>query len=215
MVTACLVDVYDTILTTDIKTRVRVLASLVDTDPALWLEEWLKTTDERSRGELSIAGAITRVLRACGVAPRAGLAAELARMDTDLLIQTTRVYDDTAGFFGVLRSAGIKTALVSNCSLNTRQMLEHVGVVTLADSVILSCEVGSIKPDPGIYVSALQALRVAPADAVMVDDHASFCAGAEAVGVRGIQIARPDLGKPVMDAGFPVIRSLLDVPPLL
>ncbi len=55
---------------------------------------------------------------------------------------------------------------------------------------MLSCEVGSAKPSPEIYVTALADLGVAAADAVFIDDQPTFCMGAEAVGVRPIQIAR-------------------------
>ena len=60
----------------------------------------------------------------------------------------------------------------------------------LVDAVVLSCEVGSAKPSPEIYVTALADLGVAAADAVFIDDQPTFCMGAEAVGVRPIQIVR-------------------------
>ena len=91
-------------------------------------------------------------------------------------------------------------ALVSNCGDSTRALLDYLGVIPLADAVVLSCEVGSMKPSPDIYLTALDDLGVAAADAVMIDDQPGFCAGAEAVGVRAIQIVRPELdgrGPPV------------------
>jgi len=81
--------------------------------------------------------------------------------------------------------------------------------------VILSCEVGSVKPSGEIYISALEELGVAAADAVMIDDQPGFCVGAEAVGVRAIQITRGDLDGQVSGAGFPVVRSLPEVAGLL
>jgi putative hydrolase of the HAD superfamily len=98
-------------------------------------------------------------------------------------------------------------------------MLESLGVTELADAVILSCEIGSVKPSPEIYLTALEDLGVAAADAVMIDDQPAFCAGAEAVGVRAIRMVRGDPGAQAAaaaaEAHFPVVRSLLDVPPLL
>ena len=49
----------------------------------------------------------------------------------------------------------------------------------------------------------------------MIDDQPGFCAGAEAVGVRAIQIVRPELDGQVSRSAFPLVRSLLDVPALL
>jgi putative hydrolase of the HAD superfamily len=216
MVRACLVDVYDTSLTAGFAARMRVLAEFAGADPGTWLRGWAETGEDRSRGKLSMADSIARALQACGIEPRPALVGELVRREAGLLRDDARRYDDTAVFFGELRSRGILSALVSNCSQSTRQMLEHLGMVALADSVILSCEVGWLKPSPEIYLSALTELAVAPADAVMIDDQASFCAGAEALGIRAIQIARPGPGKPAPpDSGFPVVTSLLDVPALL
>lgn len=216
MVRACLVDVYDTILTGDFPARVLALAALAGAEPGAWLREWSETDADRGQGTLSMADAFARTLRACGIEPRPALVGELVSREAEFLLEGARLYDDTVDFFGTLRSRGILTALVSNCSPNTRQMLDHLGMVALADSVILSCEAGWLKPAPEIYQRALSSLGVAPADAVMIDDHARFCAGAEAVGMRAIQIARPDLGRPApRDRGFPVVRSLMDVPQLL
>jgi HAD superfamily hydrolase (TIGR01509 family) len=207
-VRACLVDVYDTILSDNFKARVGALTRLADVDFDRWLEEWDKTLDDRGRGKLTLAESFTRTLLACGIEPTPALVSELVRRDAELLLDGSRVYDDTAPFFAALRAHGIASALVSNCSQSTRPMLERRGLVQLADSVILSFEVGSVKPSPEIYLSALEELGVAPADAVMIDDQARFCAGAQAVGIRAIQIARADLGKPVTGSGFPVVRTL-------
>ena len=112
------------------------------------------------------------------------------RRDEDYTYAHTRLYDDTVPFLAWLRSQGLLIALVSNCADTTRALLEHLGVIPLVDAVVLSCEVGSAKPSPEIYVTALEDLGVAAADAVFIDDQPRFCVGAEAVGVRPIQIAR-------------------------
>ena len=221
MVTACLVDVYDTILNSDFGPRLQALTALIGVEPATWAAEWFKTGTERGRGKLSMADSFARTLRACGIAPSGALVDSLVSKDAELLRDGSHLYDDSAEFLGKLRSRGIGIALVSNCSQSTRQMLEHLGVIALTDAAILSCEVGSLKPSPEIYLDALEALGAAPADAVMVDDQARFCTGAEAVGVRAIQISRDDPiapdgpgdhgspgGQPP-DPGFPVVRTLL------
>lgn len=138
------------------------------------------------------------------------MVSDLLRMDAELAREHVRLFDDTVPFLTELRSRGVLIALVSNCGDTTRRLLEELGVIPLADSVILSCEVGSAKPSPEIYFSALEDLGVAATDAVMIDDQPSFCVGAEAVGVRAIQIVRRDLDGQLPRPGFPVVRSLLD-----
>jgi putative hydrolase of the HAD superfamily len=215
VVNACLVDVYDTIVNSDYEPRLRAMSALTGVDADTWMREWVKTGTQRGRGELSLAESFAVTLLGCGIDPRQELVSELVAMDARLLREDSRLYDDVVAFFGKLRSRGIVIALVSNCTENTRPMLAELGVLALVDATALSFEVGSLKPSPEIYLSARDALGVAAADAVMVDDQAKFCAGAEAVGIRAIQIVRANHHGEIANAGFPVVSSLLDVLELL
>jgi putative hydrolase of the HAD superfamily len=214
-VVACLVDVYDTIVNSDFEPRVRAVSALAGVDTDVWMREWAKTGDERGRGKLSMADSFALTLPVCGVDPTPELVSALVATDARVLHEDSRLYDDAVPFFGKLRSRGIGIALVSNCSDNARSMLEKLGVLALVDAAVLSCEVGSLKPSREIYLSALDDLGVAAADAVMIDDQVRFCVGAEAVGIRAIQIVRANHHGEIADSGFPVVRSLLDTLPLL
>jgi putative hydrolase of the HAD superfamily len=216
-VRGALVDVYDTILKSVFTERVMALAGPLGIDVEDWLAEFVKTRDERDRGKLSTAAAFDRALRGCGIEPTDGLVEDLMRRDTEFSYAHTRLYDDTVPFFSWLREQGTLIALVSNCADTTRGLLEHLGVIPLVDAVVLSCEVGSMKPSPEIHVTALADLGIAAADAVFIDDQPAFCLGAESVGVRPIQIARDGVNGVTDSAGwdFPVVRSFVDVPPLL
>jgi putative hydrolase of the HAD superfamily len=215
MVRACLVDVYDTIVYSQFDGRLRALAKSAGIDPGDWLAAWMTTRAERDLGTLTIAGSIARTLRACGIEPEPSLVDDLVSKDAELLREQVRVFGDSVPFLTGLRAGGVRIALVSNCGDTTRQLLDYLGLIPLADAVVLSCEIGAMKPSPEIYHTALDDLGVAAADAVMIDDQPSFCAGAEAVGVRAIQILRPELDGHVPRSAFPVVRSLQDVPPLL
>ena len=221
-VKGCLVDVYDTILSSDFDARMRAVIQYAGADPGTWSAEWLRTRADRDRGRLSYAASLAMALRAGGVDPRPELLADVLRFDAQQVRDRTLLYDDTVPFLTQLRSRGILIALVSNCGDTTRPLLQRLGVIELADAVVLSCEIGAMKPSPEIYFTALEDLGVAAADAVMIDDQPAFCAGAEAVGVHAIQIARggpagrPQLAQPSPDGqGFPLVRSLLDAVPLL
>lgn len=212
---ACLIDVYDTILYSQFESRLRDLAEFAGVDPGDWLAAWLQTRTERDRGKISVADSFAQSLAACGVEPAPGLVAAIARKDTELLRERVSLFADSVPFLTGLRAGGMAIALVSNCGDTTRELLDERGVIPLADAVVLSCEVGSVKPSPEIYLTALEELGVPAADAVMIDDQPGFCAGAEAVGVRAIQILRPELNGQVPRSVFPVVGSLLEVPPLL
>jgi putative hydrolase of the HAD superfamily len=223
---ACLVDVYDTILRSVFVERVTTLADTLGVSVEDWLAELEKTRLDRDRGKLTTAAAYDQALRGLGIDPADGLVDDLMRRDAEFTRAHTRLFDDTVPFFEWLRSQGILIALVSNCADTTRGLLEHLGVIPLADAVVLSCEVGSAKPSPEIYVTALADLGVAAADAVFIDDQPTYCMGAEAVGVRPIQITRDGVtavsainavsGATIGEGwDFPLIRSLLDAKSLL
>jgi HAD superfamily hydrolase (TIGR01509 family) len=215
VVRACLVDVYDTILRSQFVPRVESLVTPLGIAVGDWLAEWDKMREDRDRGRLTIAASIARTLPAFGIEPDPGLVADLARRDLESFRALTRLCEDTVPFLEWLRSRGVLTALVSNCADTTRAQLEYLGVIPLVDAVILSCEVGSMKPYPEIYVTALEELGVAAVDAVFIDDQPTFCVGAEAVGVRPIQIARGEADGYVSQWNFPVVHSLFDAQPLL
>jgi HAD superfamily hydrolase (TIGR01509 family) len=215
MVRACLVDVYDTILKSRFVPRMEALVEPLGITLGDWLAEWDKMREDRDRGRLTIADSIARTLPVFGIEPEPGLVADLSRRDVELARAATRLCEDTVPFLEWLRSNGVLTALVSNCADTTRGLLESLGVVPLVDAVILSCEVGSVKPYPEIYVTALEELGVAAVDAAFIDDQPTFCVGAEAVGIRPIQIARDEASGYVSQWNFPVIHTLFDAKPLL
>jgi HAD superfamily hydrolase (TIGR01509 family) len=215
MVRACLVDVYDTILKSRFVPRMEALVEPLGITLGDWLAEWDKMREDRDRGRLTIAASIARTLPAFGIEPDPDLVADLARRDLESFRALTRLCEDTVPFLEWLRSRGVLTALVSNCADTTRAQLEYLGVIPLVDAVILSCEVGSMKPYPEIYVTALEELGVAAVDAAFIDDQPTFCVGAQAVGIRPIQIARDEASGYVSQWNFPVVHSLFDAQSLL
>ena len=106
-----------------------------------------------------------------------------------------RVFDDVHPVLSRLRAAGIRLGLISNIWLSGPIVREHLHMLGLAgyfDSVVLSSEVGRIKPHPELFLRSLQELQVSPAQALYVGDnpHADV-AGAAAVGMRAILLRRP------------------------
>ena len=215
MVRACLVDVYDTILESHFVSRMESLIAPLGIAIGDWLAEWDKMREDRDRGKVTIAGSFARTLSALGLEPEPGLVADLSRRDVELAAAFTRLCADTVPFLEWLRSNGVLTALVSNCADTTRPQLERLGILPLVDAAVLSCEVGSMKPYPEMYVTALEELGVAAVDAVFIDDQPTFCVGAQAVGVRPIQIARGEPDGYASRWDFPVVRTLLEARPLL
>jgi putative hydrolase of the HAD superfamily len=212
-VTACLVDVYETLVSYDFGSHSRKLSELAGADLAAWQAAQVALTPDFDAGRLTIDAAMTRLLSECGIEASPELTRRLARADAEWTRSGCAPYPEAVEFLRALRARNTKIALVSNCGADTRPMLERMGLIDLADESILSCEVGTPKPAPEIYHRALDALGVPAGEAVMIDDQPSYCAGAEAAGVRAIQVTRPGGAAP--DPRFPGVSGLLEVLPLL
>jgi putative hydrolase of the HAD superfamily len=208
---ACLVDAYDTIVTCDFGPLRQGVPDLAGIPVAAWEQEYGLVSLPLNDGRMSKAQAFRQIMANAGTEAPEDLVAEMVRRDQELLLAHSRLFDDAVPFLTRLRDRGIKIAIVSNCTENTRAMLVATGVDKLADELVLSCEVLSAKPSPGIYQHALRVLGVPAEAAVFVDDQARFCAGSVAVGIRAAQIVRgePDGQRPA--EGITLVRSLSEV----
>jgi putative hydrolase of the HAD superfamily len=188
---ACLIDVFDTVLSVDFAEHNAGLAAHAGVDPeaftAALVGDWLHLVmDGRASTEDALAGA----LRDVGSPIDGEALAALVRADEQLLHDLHVLHDDAVPFLESLRASGIRTAFVSNCSSNTRPLLTALGLAGLVDELVLSCEVGAAKPEPEIYRAALDALGVRPSETVFVDDQRPYCEGAAAVGIDAVLIDR-------------------------
>ena len=88
-----------------------------------------------------------------------------------------------------LKSRGCELCLVSNADAIDIRHWTDSPLAPLFCHVIFSCQVGMIKPDPGIYLLAAQRLGVSLRDCVFVGDGGSDeLAGAKRAGMHTIQV---------------------------
>ncbi|WP_376789080.1 HAD family hydrolase [Thermoflexus sp.] len=80
----------------------------------------------------------------------------------------------------------VALGLISNAWSGLREVLRRLGLLDLFDEVVISAEVGLLKPDPRIYLLALERLRVPPEAAAFVDDLPENVQAARALGLYGI-----------------------------
>jgi HAD superfamily hydrolase (TIGR01509 family) len=210
---ACLLDAYQTILHTDFTPYAGVLPALAGVPAEQFYAAYARVAPLVTTGENTRRQAFAETLTLCGLVPRPELTRELAVKARELLLSAGQLYDDVLPFLRAARAHGVKVAIVSNCDENTRDLLTQLGVTPLVDALSLSCEVRSAKPNPKIYRVALRRLRVRPEAALFVDDSARFCAGAGALGLSAVRIARGEVPAPV--PGLTTVRGLAEVAPLL
>ena len=81
-----------------------------------------------------------------------------------------------------------QTAILSNAGDQDRQIFnEAYCIEDLVDIVIISAEVGLAKPDPRIYLLALERLDVQPEETIFVDDLQVNVEAARRLGIQAIQ----------------------------
>jgi len=208
---ACLIDAYDTILACDFTPLRHGIPALAGIPVETWEGEYSQVGPMLSDGRMSKTEAFGRILANCGVRGTGALLAEMVRQDQSLLLANARLFDDVVPFLRSLRNRGIKIAIVSNCSENTRALLVATGVDALSDALVLSCEVGAAKPAPEIFQCALDRLGVTADAAVFIDDQPGYCAGSVAMGIRTVQIVRGELDGLTPAADTTVVQSLPEV----
>jgi putative hydrolase of the HAD superfamily len=93
----------------------------------------------------------------------------------------------------------VHTGLISNAWSGLREFLAREKIIDIFDTVIISAEVGVVKPSARIYEVALEQAKVYPEanrriradEAVFVDDVAANIEGCEKVGMKGILFKDP------------------------
>ena len=94
-------------------------------------------------------------------------------------------------FIGSLRPR-YKTALVSNAWSDSRESFVRHGICDVMDVVIISAEVGVMKPDPRIFEIAAERLQVQARECIFVDDKEDNLQGARRAGMTPIQFRNAD-----------------------
>jgi len=192
---AVLLDLYDTLVWSDWWGWQERLAGELGVTHADVGRAFSTTRPARSTGAHADADEdLASVIHALGIDPEPALIAHLRTLEhAHIEDGGVTLYEDSLPVVRELRARGVKTALVSNCSHNTRPLVERLGLEDEFDQVILSVEVRAMKPDPAIYRITLERLDVAdPSRAVFVDDQTEYCDGAAAVGLQTFLILRPE-----------------------
>lgn len=85
-----------------------------------------------------------------------------------------------------------KTGLISNAWGDLRDYIAREKFDDAFDKMIISAEVGAVKPEAKIFQIALEQFGVSPSEAVFVDDFLINIQGCEKVGIKGILFKDPE-----------------------
>jgi putative hydrolase of the HAD superfamily len=122
------------------------------------------------------------------VQSRLGLSAEqVKQLAVDFYAGDT-LDDELLNAIRAWREQGVIVGLLSNDSIELRDKLIHLGIEALFTPLVISGEIGAMKPNAPAYQAVCQQLPQIPVtNMIFIDDRADNIAGAEAIGMIGVQ----------------------------
>ncbi len=143
-----------------------------------------------------------------------GASGDLAERFVTAMVDFDPAYDDALPVLERLVAGGHRLAVITNGppGEHQRAKLRQAGLDRFfGDWFFISSEVGAAKPDPRIFLHALQAMGAMPEEALYVGDKSEHdAAAATAVGMQGVWIDRLGSREPV-PAGVRRITTLADL----
>jgi len=101
------------------------------------------------------------------------------------------VYPDVMPALDSLRDNNIRLCVISNFVWGGPELLHDLELAAHFEALVVSARVGFQKPNPGIFKSALERMKVAPGDAWHIgDSYRADVVGARRVGINGVLIDR-------------------------
>ena len=201
---AVIFDLFYTIMGADrtaMRGKARAVVEAAGIAPEDWQRAWGAGRDDADRGVIpSLLGRVRGALADVGYEDANGwLADEL----TGLLLAgyAPTLYADSRGALAEARERGYRLGLVSNLSCANTHWLREFELDRCFDALVLSCEVGMVKPEEGIYLLAAERLGVKPEGCVFVDDMLPYLAGAKQAGMTAVRIDRRDSSQPPQGSG--------------
>ena len=102
--------------------------------------------------------------------------------------------EGTVDILAELRDTGVPRYALTNWSAETFPPAQRrFDFLSWFDGIVVSGDEGVIKPDPRIFRILLERYRIAPDEAVFIDDNPGNAAAAAALGIHGIHFRSPDL----------------------
>ncbi len=218
-----LLDLYGTLVEPDwtelLKGRT-ALAEQVGLDPAAASRAWDKTHVARMAGahgslsgDLAAVFAETSDRRRAPISP--SLLDRLADDERENWRRGVRLQPDAAPALTLLRSLGLRLAIVTNASAEASSVIDGLGLRPMVDDVFVSCELRVLKPE--LLAVTLRVLELEAVDATLVDDEPGQLDAAVQLGMSTILVQRsgaPASG-PCSVGPHPVVTNLRQVAELV
>jgi len=179
------------------------LASVFQVSPKDFPELYMRNRGLYDRGDLTAEAYWMKLAHDAGVKIAGNQVETLSAWDVEMW---STINVEMMKWAKDLRSAGIKTAILSNMPedmvIHVRKNFHWLGDF---DCHVFSSEIGVIKPGAGIYQHCLECLKVHPSEALFIDDREANVRGARELGIHGIQFqSGTQLSRDLTEMGLPI-----------
>lgn len=139
--------------------------------------QFAELSEKMDRGDITDKEFLETLGRICG--RPAEVVLEEMEADTKVDMNVVRIIDKIAGAY--------KIGLLSNSPSNfLRDLLHDNDLEKYFDVIVISSEVGMIKPNADIFQYILQKMNVQPEETIFIDDNPSNVKAAAELGITGV-----------------------------
>lgn len=109
----------------------------------------------------------------------------------DIVYNTSKYvfYDDVKEVIPRLKNK-YKMAVVSDAWPSLENVFIDADMKKYFEIIVISTKIGTLKPDPKMYETAIENLNVNNSEAIFIDDNINNCLGAERLGIKSILMSR-------------------------
>lgn len=194
---AVIFDLFGTLIDnfsiSEYKSVLSEMAQLLNAPPDLFIQLWFDTFKKRCIGEFkSVDENISFVCRKLNLNPTKSLIKNAAQIRFFFTQKSVTPKDEAVETLNYIRHQGLKTDLITDCSIETPTIWENTPFKKLFDVCIFSCIVGVKKPEEKIYKITCNELSISADKCLYVGDGSSNeLFGAKQVGMHPILIQDP------------------------
>ncbi len=151
------------------------------------------------------------ILKEAGITPNDDLVFKLMSRMLQLNASMKFVlFDDVSATLKALKEKKLTLGLLTNLQSEVDSMCRELGIAAYLDFTVTSGEVGADKPQPPIFLKALEKAKAKASETIHVgDQYQNDVLGARGVGISPILLDRADYYAEITDC--PRIKSLTEV----
>lgn len=135
----------------------------------------------------------------------------------DMVYNTSKYvfYEDVKEVIPRLKNK-YKMAVVSDAWPSLENVFIDADMKKYFEIIVISTQIGTLKPDPRMYKTAIESLKVKNAEAIFIDDNINNCLGAERLGIKSILMSRENFNEDkAKNKTMLVVKDLYDLEQML